>query len=202
MAASSGLGALSFPPPSTNHASLAAGMAFLDGAGTRGWGVTGLCGWFSRYVIEPGFMTTPLVVTEPSAGTAPLYTRSHAPPPNLSRVLVAARSRVVGALRGLVASPADDRFVTGAIFAGRVVRRRGDGETEWVPRPEPTAPLSGIVLSLFAVDILSRREVYDRLLSVCEVCDRVGFAEGARHGCADHLPSVSGVIRRVSPPAS
>lgn len=95
-----------------------------------------------------------------------------------------------------IATPSDDRFLRASIFLGRV--RREDGH--WVARPEPTAPLSGIVLSLFAVAILSERAFYDRQMCVCDVCGRVSFdaAPGARRACSVHVPRASGERVRAS----
>ncbi len=67
-------------------------------------------------------------------------------------------------------------------------------------RPEPTATLSGTVLGMFAVDVLSNREIYDRSFTLCEVCDRVTFQQSprTRTSCPEHLPSSSGLIRKVT----
>ena len=119
----------------------------------------------------------------------------------LPKVLLAARIRVVTSLRGLMDTPVDDRFLASCIFAGRVRRQRQEGRAQWVARPEPTAPLSGIVLSLFAVDVLAHRELYDRDLCVCDTCGRVSFLEnpGERRSCHEHAPSVSGYVWKATP---
>src|SRR5207244_1104505 len=98
------------------------------------------------------------MVSEPSAGSIPLNpsgTLMGLAEQGIQRLLFTARTRVVTALRGLIASPVDDRFLAAAIFSGRAKRRRVINTNEWVAHPEANAPLSGIVLSLFAVDILS-----------------------------------------------
>ena len=184
---------------------LAAGLAFLAASATPGWGVRGLRDWFTEHLVEPGHMRPPIVITEPSAGTIILHGSGDVANTSqalLPRVLAASRIRVLGALRGLIASPADDRFLAAAIFAGRVRRRRVLSESQWVAQPEATAPLSGIVLSLFAVDVLAHREEYDRSLCVCDICNRITFQDGElrRKSCPDHLPQVSGFTRRVTPP--
>ena len=187
------------------RSAIAAGLAFLDASAAPAWGVRGLREWFAQHLVEPGYMRLPSLVTEPSAGSVILHgsgTESLTSQANLPRVLGAARIRIISALRGLNASPTDDRFLAAAIFAGRVRRRRVHSESRWVAQPEPTAPLSGIVLSLFAVDVLSHREEYDNHLSVCDVCNRITFQESAlrRKSCPDHLPHESGFTRRVTPP--
>jgi len=188
-------------PNASKRAALAAGLAFLEGSASLDWEVRDLCAWFREHLVGPGYMMTPLMVTEPSAGTVPLYGHTPACPCTLRRILAAARTHVLGALRGLIASPVDDRFLAASIFAGCVRRERVRGVTEWRPRPDRTKQLSGIVLGLFAVDVLSHREIYDQLLSVCDTCDRVTFHEGARRSCVEHQPHASGFTRSARPEA-
>jgi hypothetical protein len=182
------------PCASTNRDGLAAALAFLEGSASPGWRVDDLRVWFRRHLVVPGCMTTPLLVTEPCAGTIAFH---GATPPNclLRLILVAARSRVLTAMRGLTAAPVDDRFLAATIFAGRVSRQSVQGTARWVARPEPTAPLSAIVLSLFAVDVLSHRETYDELFGVCDTCDRIGFHRGMRRTCVEHAMPASRVFR-------
>lgn len=189
---------------SMNRAELLAGLAFLESSHNPSWDAPGLCAWFDEHLVQTGCMMTPVVVTEVSAGTVALHGSSAqgiASHSRLPTVLTAARIRVITAIRGLLASPIDDRFLTAAIFTGQVRRTRIDRANRWVVRPEPTSTLSSIVLSLFAADVLAHRETYDRSLSVCDSCDRVTFvaATESRTSCAAHLPSSSGVIRRVTP---
>lgn len=186
------------PGTRPNRDALAGGLAFLDGSARPEWAVDDLCHWFTDHLVTPGYMMTPLVVTETAAGTLPLYGHPPASSQNLRGILDAARSRVLTTLRGLIASPADDRFLAEGIFAGRLWRQRVGGLSRWVPRPESTTPLSGVVLSLFAVDVLSHRELYAQLLSVCDVCDHVTFHEGSHRICAEHVPHRSGTICKVT----
>jgi hypothetical protein len=184
---------------------LVAGLGFLEASATPGWGVRGLRDWFTEHLVDPGHMRAPIVITEPSAGSIMLHGSGESAAASqaaLPRVLAAARIRIISALRGLIASPADDRFLAAAIFAGRVRRRRIHTESQWVAQPEPTAPLSGVVLSLFAVDVLTHREEYDRRLCVCDICNRITFNDGElrRKSCPDHQPQVSGFTRRVTLP--
>lgn len=179
------------PRISGKRAELRAGLAFLEGSGSVGWGLAGLRGWFQEHLVETGSMAQPMVVTEPPVGTALLWgTGAHSPEgrAKLPEILWTARGRVLGALRGLLSSTADDRFLSAAIFAGRARRTRSEGVNHWVAQPEPGAPLSAIVLSLFAVDVLSYREVYDRCLSVCDVCEQVTFQQNDLHRrrCPEH----------------
>jgi hypothetical protein len=172
---------------------LLAGISFLEITESGQIDLAGLAEWFDEHVVSAGAMPRLSVVLEPPAGTVSLRpgvgaaARSAA---DLPRVLTTARLRVVDALRGLIATPSDDRFLRASIFLGRV--RREDGH--WVARPEPTAPLSGIVLSLFAVAILTERSFYDRQMCVCDTCGRVSFdaTPGMRRACSVHPPRGSG----------
>ncbi len=190
-------------PASTARPELVAGLAFLEASRERRWSPLGLCGWFDEHLVQTGVMMTPLVVSELSAGAVALHgTRMHDPDSQLTltRIVTEARIRVITALRGLRGSPTDDRFLMAAIFTGRVRRTRLVGPNRWVVRPEPTATLSGIVISLFAADVLANRETYDRSLCICDACDRVTFDEDQAHRatCPAHRPSVSGFIRKVT----
>jgi hypothetical protein len=183
---------------------LFAGLEFLDASAASRWDARGVRGWFAEHLVTPGYMRAPFVLTEPSAGSVSLHeggAEALTSALSLPRVVAVARIRVIAALRGLLASPTDDRFLAAAIFAGRVRRSRVQNANQWVPQPEPTAPLSGIVLSLFAVDALSHRDEYDKRLCVCDVCDRITFQDGAlkRKSCPDHQPQVSGLLRCVTP---
>jgi hypothetical protein len=183
---------------------LAAGLEFLEASAAPGWGVRGVRDWLDEHLVEPGHMRRPIALTEPGAGSVTLHesdAEALTSSANLPGLLAGARIRIISALRGLNASPTDDRFLSAAIFAGRVQRLRTLSESHWVPQPDPAAPLSGIVLSLFAVDVLSHRDEYEKRLCVCDVCDRVTFQDGAlrRKSCPDHLPQMSGFTRRVAP---
>jgi hypothetical protein len=184
-------------PLSTNRDALAGALAFLEGSAAPGFGVDELSAWFEEHLVATGAMRTPLLVTEPSAGTVALYESRPPPAETVARIVVAARSRVVTALRGLLATPMDDRFLAAAIFAGRVSRQRAKGSARWVARIESTTPLSGVVLSLFAVDVLTHRDIYDNLLSVCDTCNRVTFDDVARRSCPAHTPHESGIFART-----
>lgn len=178
---------------------LSAGTRFLDLASGPQASVEALGRWFDECVVSPGFSARLSVLLEPAAGSIVLG-GAQTTAPELTRVISTARSRVVAALRGYIGTPPDDRFLRAAIFLGRVRRQ----DSQWVPRPEPTAPLSGIVLSLFASAILSERSFYDNNLCVCDTCGRVSFdaAPARRRTCANHTTGVSGVHHVVTPPAS
>jgi hypothetical protein len=212
---------MSTPPPPFNatlpyfggvgeRRALDAGMTFLELTESGQLELAGLADWLDQHVVVTGCMPRLSVVLEPPAGSVALrptlgaLARASA---DLPRILTTARLRVVDALRGLISSPSDDRFLRAAIFLGRVRRQEG----HWIARPEVTAPLSGIVLSFFAVAILSERSFYDRQMCVCDICGRVSFnaAPGLRRACASHAPRTSAANHRavtrtfpsVAPPA-
>lgn len=177
---------------------LLAGITFLEVTGTGELDLAGLATWFDEHVVDPGCMPRLSVVLEPPAGTVSLRPGTGAvarAAAELPRILTTSRLRVVDALRGFIAAPSDDRFLRASIFLGRVRREEG----HWVARPEPTAPLSGIVLTLFAVAILSERAFYDRHMCVCDACGRVSFdgTPGMRRACSNHPPRTSGVSARA-----
>jgi hypothetical protein len=177
---------------------LLAGITFLEATEAGKMDVAGLGAWFDEHVVAAGCMPRLSVILEPPAGTLSLRpgvgTAARAAA-DLPRILTTSRLRIVDALRGLIASPSDDRFLRASIFLGRVRREEG----HWVARPEPTAPLSGIVLSLFAVAILSERSFYDRQMCVCDTCGRVSFdaGPGMRRACSSHPPRASGINVRA-----
>lgn len=194
----------SLTPIRGDRRALLAGVTFLEETASGSMSVQALRGWFQQHIVSTGIMPLPVMVNEPMAGSIPLQPSGALKAladQNVQRMLFMARSRVVSALRGLIAQPVDDRFLAGAIFAGRVRRRRIIESNQWVARPEPTAPLSGIVLSLFAVDVLSNREDHDRHLCVCDVCGRVSFqvVPVTRRHCPEHPAHVSGFMPAVVP---
>lgn len=182
---------------------LLAGVTFLDLTNDHELTLPRLADWFEEHVVATGCSPRLSILLEPPAGSVALRAsgaaleRSRA---DLPRLASTARARVVGALRGLISTPSDDRFLRAAIFLGRV--RRQDGH--WIARPEPTAPLSGIVLSLFAVAILAERGFYDHNLCVCDVCGRISFdpTPSSRRTCPTHATRVSGTLQRRSTPGA
>ncbi len=166
-----------------DHRALLGGTTFLDMTASRSLDLMGLTRWFDEHVVATGCMPALTQITEPLAGGVSLdparATSTHVP-----RFVASARARVVMSLQSLVAAPSDDRFVRAAIYLGRVRRE----EARWVARPDPTTPLSGVVLSLFAVAVLSDRDTCERALCVCDVCGRASLDPRAemRRSCALH----------------
>src|SRR5262249_53913610 len=153
-------------------------VAFIEDTASGCMTISQLRAWFDRYIVCRGVMLRPVMVNEPSVGSIPLSPSGALmglAEQRIQRFVLTARGRVVNALRGLLARPVDDRFLAAAIFAGRVRRRRVINSSRWVANPEPNAPLSGIVLSLLAADILTHRDEYDHRLCICETCGRMSF---------------------------
>ncbi len=187
-------GFLDLPPASRAgiRPTLAAALAFIDGARADAFHAAELVTWLQASLVGPGLMPMPATVQEPGSGTIALAT---GPSPwtaaietRLGRIVATARVRIGVTLSGLLASPVDDWFLTAAIFAGRVVRTSGERGASWQPAPRVTDRLSDIVLSLFAADALSHREEYEACLCVCAVCSRVVLRAGAplRTRCEAH----------------
>lgn len=178
---------------------LLAGITFLD-ITHDDVDVNRLADWFEEHVVGGGVMPRLSILLEPPAGSVALRSSGAAlerTRSDLPRFAATARARVVGALRGLISTPSDDRFLRAAIFLGRVRRH----ESHWIARPEPTAPLSGIVLSLFAVAVLAERSFYDHNLCVCDVCGRVTFdpTPSLRRMCPAHASRVSSTHTKTPP---
>jgi hypothetical protein len=176
---------------------LAAGLGFLEVARAEPARVADLAGWMRRWVVAPGLMPMPGNVFEPGTGIVPLGTGTSGPfaaalDLRVSRLLTVSRVRVAVSLGGLLASPSDDRFLSAAIFTGRVERASGDRGAAWRAAPKVTDRLSDIVLGLFAADVLSNREEYDACLCVCDLCGRVALQPGrlSRTRCEQHEGSI------------
>ncbi len=173
--------AASLGPVSQSSDPLAAALTFLEGVASKQMCREDLRSWLDRNLVQPGFMARPQRIQEPLFGALPSDKHCSAflpevpPHDETAAILVRTRARVVGHLRGLLQTPVDDRFLSAAIFAGRV-RRVVIGETmQWVPRPRSHDILSDIVMSLFVSDILGRREFYAQNLCICDTCGRVRF---------------------------
>jgi hypothetical protein len=171
--------------------SLLGGLTFVEGA-TSGWAARDLVSWFKTYGPSLGRTAPPPSVSDAVVGAIALLPGAKlvgdrvARPDDLPKLLAMTRWRVVVTLRGLLSTPCDDRFLQAAIFADRV-RREGSA---WRAQPRDTDLLSDVVLSLFAVDVLSHREFHEQNLCVCDVCGRISYNPQVttRSGCADHVP--------------
>jgi hypothetical protein len=158
-----------------------AGLSFLDNVGTKRLRRDNLDFWVDQNLISPGYLANTPRIHEPIFGALPTdkgcspFLPESPPADDTCALLVRSRARIIGHLRGLLHTPAEDRFLTAAIF-GRRVRRVTSGTTmSWTPFPKTDDCLSDIIMSLFVSDILSRREFYEQNLCICRRCGRVRF---------------------------
>jgi hypothetical protein len=120
----------------------------------------------------------------------------------IDRMMESARAEIVETLSGAV-DQGSSSFVLRALIAGSVVRcEDGQGEPAWAPAA--AARLADRVLSLFAVDYLTRFEDYETALFICSESQTVSFDEHARtHGVDRHdrpAQSVAAPRRRLTLP--
>ncbi|AUX45588.1 hypothetical protein SOCE26_070820 [Sorangium cellulosum] len=162
-----------------------------------------LAAWFDKHLVATGRMPRPTHVTE--GFSQPVALDPSASPgadeAELGELVDAARLRVLTSLRAFMPPASDDRFLSAAIAGGRV-RCAGDPGV-WEPSPRVEDPLSDIVLSLLAADILNFREFHDAYLCVCKTCLRIDFdpSRAGRTGCPEHQPTATvSVMRRSRPP--
>jgi hypothetical protein len=166
---------------------LFAALTFLDRVLADTLDPRELAAWLDGNLVRPGYMPMPTTVQEPGVGVVSLRdlpSSSWAPAyeQRLRAILRAARLRVSISLQGLLATPRDDRFLTAAIYAGRVGRA-----AHWVPRLKGTERLSDILLALLTADILEHRDEYDASLCVCGICGQVSLSRAiSRTRCAVH----------------
>ena len=173
---------------------LLAGLTFVEAA-TAGWGREDLADWFRVHAAALGRGAPPPSVMDTTVGAIALQPGVKVAGDKVGRLedvpklLAMARWRVILTLRGLLSKPCDDRFLQGAIFAGRVKRV----DAAWQAQPRDTDLLSDVVLSLFAADVLTHRDFYEQSLCVCDVCGRISFNPAAttRAGCSDHVPKTA-----------
>jgi hypothetical protein len=155
------------------------GLTFIERVGSKRLGKDTLDAWIEQNLVSPGYISRPLRIFEPIFGALPAdkgcgpFLPESPPTDEMSALLVRARARVIGHLCGLLRTPAEDRFLTAAIFAGRVRRTLVGQKMTWVPKPRGHDAFSDIITSLFVSDILTRREFYAQHLFICKSCGRV-----------------------------
>lgn len=174
----------SIPPPaialldSRGRHALVAALTFLEKATQHTLDMSALDAWIGRHLVGTGWMPWPGQISERSVGhivLAPGTQATAEAEAKCDAIVQEARAHVVITLRSFAGPEGDDRFLAAAIFRDRVQRDSRGMMAAWVPRPRGEDPLSEILLSLFAADILANRESYERSLGVCPVCGRVGF---------------------------
>jgi len=164
-------------------------IEFLEGP-TSEWTLRDLGAWLQEHLVSPRLMKRPQVLREPDATPLRMDPRMESEA-SLESLVAQARTRVLSAVRGLVAPQADDRFLNAAIYGGRVRRGAVNGKPAWVACPREIDFLSDMVLSLLAADVLVDRDYYHAHLGLCDACGRVTFREGTdpRPLCSEHRTS-------------
>jgi hypothetical protein len=100
----------------------------------------------------------------------------------IDRIMQSARTEILETLAS-IAKDGSASFVLRALISGTVVRCEDAGrEPAWAPTGAATR-LADRVLSLFAVDYLSRPGDYESELSVCPACETVSFDASTRRHC-------------------
>lgn len=160
------------------------GSSFLEGVITKRLGRDNLDTWIDQNLLSTGYLLGVPRIHEPIFGALPTdkgcspFLPESPPADEISALLVRARARVIGHLRGLLRVPPEDRFVSAAIFSRRVRRAPIEGSMSWIPHPRHDDSVSDIITSLFVSDILGRREFYEQNLCICQRCGRIRFDNG------------------------
>jgi hypothetical protein len=174
-------------------------LEFCEGI-RQGWGVQELIQWIQVRLVQSGklrlnqpntFSTgvredkSPAIFV-PIQGICSLQESEQRA---LQVIMMQAHQRCLRLLSGLLDSPQDDRFISAAIYAGRVQRVKLPNRVSvWEPRLMEGEALSDWVLAFFVCDALQRRESYEQQLTICETCNSVSFqSEGSPRRCASHL---------------
>jgi hypothetical protein len=173
-----------------------AALAFLNGT-IGGWGKKELGAWLAGpYADVTRRSPTPSEL--PPASVGPRSTRELAPYA-VCRVMREAHDEAVEVLRELAERRDQDgrgvSFAFGAVDT--LVEHTFDGSLDsvasWVPLAPARMRLADRLLSLLAVDYLSRPEDYESQLFVCSRCTLVGFDAAARARGVCRVHSVSGI---------
>ena len=190
------------PPPGSRvmlRPALTAALAFVDGAQDGTLRGPQLAAWFATHLVKPGIMPMLATIQEPGVGVVSMRDMPSGPwatafEEQLRVIVRAARLRISLALQGLLSTPPDDRFLSAAIFAGRVERGALGRGSHWQTKLKGTERLSDIVLAILAADVLSHRDEYDGALCVCAICGRISLSRQSttRTRCADHLSALPG----------
>lgn len=178
-----------------SRAQLLAALAFIDGATT--WTRADLAEWFREHAPVLGTVAPPPSIRDSAGVSLPLDGPPSVRADRFPQMLAMTRWQVVLTLRGLLSTPAVDRFLHAAIHTGRVQRERA----AWRVVVSDREPLCEIVLALFAADVLTHREFHEQNLCICDVCGRVSYDPRmtTRAGCLEHVPesdAMSGVRGR------
>ena len=172
-----------------------AALAFLNGT-LGAWGKKELGAWLAGpYADVTGRgRVSDLPPSAPPSTLAPRSSRELAPYA-VSRVMREAHEEAIEVLRQLAEPEGGVSFAFGAVDT--LVEHTYDGSIDneacWVPRAPSRMRLADRLLSLLAVDYLSRPEDYESKLFICSRCTLVGFDAAARARGLCRVHSVSGI---------
>jgi hypothetical protein len=186
-----------------------AALAFLNGT-IGGWGKRELGAWLAgpyADVTQPARISDFPPTSDAGAARPPASasgSRRELAPYAVSRVMREAHDEAIEVLRQLAEPEGGVAFAFGAVDT--LVEHTFDGSTEheasWVPLAPTRMRLADRVLSLLAVDYLSRPEDYESALFICGRCTLVGFDAAARARGLCRVHSVSGIrFKSDAPPA-
>lgn len=175
-----------------NQQTLVGVLELLECAVNGSMTVQDLIVWFDEHVVRPGYMAPPTRVFEHGVGTVYLgatKTRRQSQEVALRRVLEVARKEVCTVLSGMLENPPNDRFLAFLMVTGRIYNAQVNGKPAWRVRPRPDDRLSGILLTLLGVNILSNQRTYYERMSVCSACGRISFRLDTtnRRRCPAHM---------------
>jgi hypothetical protein len=175
-------------------------ISFLNGV-LAAWGKPELAAWLAgpyrdvtRYAREALDL----------AATRTVVARRSIAPYAIDRVMREAHDEVLAVLRTLAQPDGGIAFAFSALGGSLVGRCRDDaGDPGWIPVSPTRMRLADRVLSLVAVDYLTRPEEYESALAVCATCRVVAFdsAARARSLCRVHAGSGIRFNGRPSEPA-
>jgi hypothetical protein len=172
---------------------LFAALTFLDAPPAS---AAALLTWFDAHVVPLGCMSRPTHVVETLYAPVPLpnaYEHGAAGTAHdaavLQEIVTRAKERVVRTLCAFVSEERDERFLKEAVVSGKV--RSSASGLGWETHLEQDDPLSEILLSLLAADVLGNREFHEHCLCVCKTCYLVSFQPlvTGRTGCREHRPT-------------
>jgi hypothetical protein len=152
-----------------------------------GWGKPELAKWLAGTYHA-------LAVHDGSSEPPPSMASGEAAPSDdrIQTLLEAMRVDVLVVLRELMHLDGISAFTKLAFDADFVARTDGDGSFAVLPRARPRMTLVDRVLSLVAVDVITRPEDFEHSLFVCERCDQPVFDVARRPygSCRVHVSGV------------
>jgi hypothetical protein len=190
-------------------------LDFLTGI-ARGWGKAELARWLdgryrtlTRFALQNKSDSEKLMdalarcSAKRAEKRAEVSPRARLAPARIDELLQTTRGEVLEVLRAAAQPGEAIGFGFEAMGSGHVVRCIDrQGALGWVPVDIPRMRLLDRVVSLVAVDYLTRPDDYETKLVVCGRCDQIAFdvEARARGGCRTHADST--IVTKDGAPAS